>query len=159
MKYRLWILLTILTACGGTLSDEQRKKLKEGIKKNAIIKVTEAEITDAAFTMGRSLARRMEKTTPANRKLVDSLQRTFNVTIFALHPGDSLLLEIEKQIVEAYTSASGQAQLSDNIQRIGKDSVLYTKPIMVTLPDGSLQFNYALGIRIPKKQVVLSIQQ
>ena len=70
-----------------------------------------------------------------------------------------MLQEIEKQIVEAYAAADGNVELSDNIQRIGKDTLLYTKPMMTTLPDGSLQFNYALGIRIPKREVVLFIQQ
>jgi hypothetical protein len=108
--------------------------------------------------MGRSLAGIVEKRTVADKRWVDSLQRVYKVKIFSLHPGDSLLRSIERQIVEAYTNGSGQVQLSDNIQGIGKDSVLYTKPVMKELPDGSMQFMYALGIRIPRKEIVLSIK-
>lgn len=158
MKYLICVLLLLLIACGGRLTDEQRKKLKEGMKLNAIKKVSDAQLTEAAFTMGRSLASILEKSSLANRKLVDSLEQNYRIHIEALKPGDSLLLQIERQIVEAYSAGSGQVQLSDNIQRIGPDSLLYTKPVMKELADGSMQFNYALGIRLPIKQVVLSIK-
>ena len=69
-----------------------------------------------------------------------------------------MLMEIEKQIVEAYITGSGQVQLNDNVQRLGADSILYTKPILKEMPDKSVQFLYALGIRIPKKQIILSIK-
>jgi hypothetical protein len=155
MRRFIYISMILLVACGGTLTDEQRKKLKEGMKLNEIKKISEAQITEAAFAMGRSLAKSIDK---ANRKQIDSLQRTCKVKILSLHLGDSQLLKIEKEIVEAYTAGSGQVQLNDNVQRVGTDSLLYTKPIMKELQDGSLQFTYALGIRIPRKQVVLSIR-
>ena len=158
MKYLIYVLLLLLTACGGRLTDEQRKKLKEGMELNAIKKVSDAQLTEAAFEMGRSIAAIVEKSSLRNRKLVDSLERTYKIQIDALQQGDSMLLEIERQIVEAYSAGSGKIQLSDNIQRIGPDSLLYTKPIMKELADGSLQFSYALGIRLPRKQVVLSIK-
>lgn len=151
-------MLLLLVACGGRLTDEQRKKLKEGMELNAIKKVSDAQLTEAAFAMGRSLASILEKSSLANRKLVDSLEQNYSIHIEALKPGDSLLLQIERQIVEAYSAGSGQVQLSDNVQRIGPDSLLYTKPVMKELADGSMQFNYALGIRLPIKQVVLSIK-
>ena len=125
---------------------------------NAIKKVSEGQITEAAFAMGRSLAAVIEKSSLNNTRLIDSLQKNHKIRIHALQPGDSMLLTIEKQIVEAYTAGSGQVQLDDNVQRIGTDSLLYTKPIMKELSNGSMQFSYALGIRIPKKQVVLSIK-
>lgn len=78
--------------------------------------------------------------------------------IYPLAPGDSLLLAIEQQIIEAYTSANG-LDLTDNIQKIGNDSLLYTYPVLSTLPDGSVQFKFALGIKMPKKEVILSMQK
>lgn len=158
MKYILFIIVVFLTACGGTLTDEQRKKLKDGMKLNEIKKVSEAQIMETAFSMGRFLVKDIEKISINDRPRMDSLQQVYKIKIFSLYPGDSLLLAIEKQVVEAYTAGSGQVQLNDNVQRVGADSVLYTKPIMRELPDGSVQFSYALGIRIPRKQIVLSIK-
>jgi hypothetical protein len=157
-KYSV-ILLVVLMACGGRLTDEQRKKLKEGMKLQEIKKISEAQMTEAAFVFGRSLADVVEKMNITRHHSIDSLQRLYKVTIFPLRPGDSSLLVIERQIIEAYSAGAGQVQLHDNVQHIGTDSVLYTKPVMHELPDGSLQFAYALGIRIPKKQVVLSIRE
>lgn len=157
MRYKIFFLL-FFTACGGKLTDEQRKKLKEGMELNAIKKVSEAQITEAAFGMGRSLAAIVEETSLDNTKFIDSLQKIHKIRIHALRRGDSMLLGIEAQIVDAYTAGSGQVQLDDNIQHVGTDSLLYTKPIMKELPDGSLKFSYALGIRLSKKQVVLSIK-
>jgi hypothetical protein len=104
------------------------------------------------------MASTIAKSSRANNHLGDSLQRTYRAKILALQPGDSMLLDIEKQIVEAYTTGTGQVQLNDNVQRLGVDSVLYTKPVMKEGRDGSLQFSYALGIRMSRSQVVLSIK-
>ena len=50
MKKLFIVLGVLLTACGGSLSDEQRKQMREASEQQAIVKVTEAEIMDAAFT-------------------------------------------------------------------------------------------------------------
>ncbi len=121
-------------------------------------KVSDAEITETAFVLGRSFAEAIEKSASDNSKVIDSLQQNFHVKIIPLQSGDSMLMEIEKQIVEAYITGSGQVQLNDNVQRLGADSILYTKPILKEMPDKSVQFLYALGIRIPKKQIILSIK-
>jgi len=47
---------------------------------------------------------------------------------------------------------------SDNIQKMGIDTLLYTKPITREHPDGSTEFLKALGIRITKKQIILAIK-
>jgi hypothetical protein len=47
---RSLIILLLITACSGTLTDEQRKKIKENMAHGEIKKVTESEITDATFT-------------------------------------------------------------------------------------------------------------
>lgn len=125
---------------------------------STIRKVSDAQITEAAFAMGRSLAAIIEKSSLDKARFIDSLQQEHKIKIYALQAGDAMLLEIEKQIVEAYTTGSGNVHLDDNVQRLGADSLLYTKPVMKSLPDGSIQFSYALGIRLPKKQVVLSIK-
>ena len=52
MRITLILMIAILTACGGTLTDDQRKKVKQDMKDHAIKKVSEADITEAAFTIG-----------------------------------------------------------------------------------------------------------
>ena len=158
MKSTIWFLCILLTACGGSLTDEQRKKLKEGMRLNEIRKISDAQITEAAFALGRSLAAAIERPSSNASFIIDSLQKSCKIRIRVLQSGDSMLLAIEKQIVEAYAAGSGQVHLDDNIQRLGADSLLYTKPVMKVLPDGSEQFQYALGICLPRKQVVLSIK-
>ena len=49
MKQWILIGLTILTGCGGSLSDEQRKKLHEGMEKQKIIKLSDSEIMSASL--------------------------------------------------------------------------------------------------------------
>ena len=159
MKYVVLFAILLLTACGGTLSDEQRKKLKEGMELNTIKKVSDAQLTEAAFALGRTMAATIEKYSINDRRRIDSLQKAYRVRILALQPGDSLLLELERQIVEAYTTGTDQVPLNDNIQRLGNDSLLYTKPVMKQLPGGAMEFGYALGIHLSKKQVVLTIKE
>lgn len=155
---RFLFLLVMLSSCGGSLTDDQRKKVKEDMELYSLKKVSDAEITETAFVLGRSFAEAIEKSASDNSKVIDSLQQNFHVKIIPLQSGDSMLMEIEKQIVEAYITGSGQVQLNDNVQRLGADSILYTKPILKEMPDKSVQFLYALGIRIPKKQIILSIK-
>lgn len=161
MRVSLLALLLFATACGGTLSDEQRKKMRERMKEDEIKHVTEGELMSAAFTYGRSISSVLEKRDPSmiNKKLLDSLELAFNVQIAAIQPGDSMLLAIESQLIEAYTTSAGQVNVADDVQKMGTDSILYTKPIMHERPDGSMEFMRALSIHIPVRSVILSIEE
>ena len=155
----LILLLLVATACGGSLSDEQRKKLRENMEAAEIRKVTDAELTEAAYEYGRMISALLDKRDPQfnNRLLIDSLERALQVRILLLQPVDTMLQAVERQIIEAYTSGSGVVQLTDNIQRLDADTLLYTKPVLMELPDGSSKFEHALGIHMPVRAVVLSI--
>ncbi len=159
MKPYFLLAFVVLMGCGGTLSEEQRKKLKEGMELNTLKKVSDAQLTEAAFDMGRALAAVIEKSSISDKRQMDSLQEAYKIRILPLQPGDSMLLEIERQIVEAYTAGSTQVTLNDNIQSLGSDSLLYTKPVMKQLSNGAVEFSYALGIHLSRKQVVLSIKE
>jgi hypothetical protein len=145
-------------ACGGSLSDEQRKRIRESMEDGQIRRVPEAELTEAAYQLGRQLMKQLEKSemSPAS---IDSLQKVYNIKIGTLQTTDSVMLEIEKQIIEAYTTGSGNVELTDNIQKLGADSLLYTKPILKELPDGTMRFEKAVGIHMPRKTVVRSIPE
>lgn len=128
------------------------------MKDDEIKRVTEGELTAAAFEYGRAISTVLEKRDPSmvNGSLIDSLESAFSVKISAIQPGDSMLLAIESQLIEAYTSGAGQ--VADDVQKIGTDSLIYTKPIMHERPDGSLEFTRALSIHMPVRSVVLSIE-
>ena len=160
MKNIILISLLILSSCGGTLTDEQRRKARESMEQGQLRRVTDAEMTDASFAMGRALTELIEKKDPLlmNRIFLDSLEKVYAVKILSMLPGDSTSRAVESQIIEAYIAGAGQVELNDNIQKLGKDSILYTKPLLRDRPDGSVEFSKALGIRMAKKEIVLSIK-
>jgi hypothetical protein len=157
MKYYSLLILVLIFSCTGTLTDEQRKKMKENMEMNEIKKATDAEITEAAFQFGRQTALIIQKRdkTLSNQSFLDSLSQALEVEIFALQSGNQNLRSVERQLLEAYTS---EVQSSDNIQKMGPDSLLYTKPLVREHPDGSTEFTKAIGIRMTKKQIVLKIK-
>ena len=160
MKNFILISLVFLTACGGTLTDEQRKKALESIEQGQLKRVTDSEMTEASFALGRTIAQVIEKRDLylTNQTFLDSLGKIYNVEIISMQPGDSASLAVEQQIIDAYIAGTGKVELNDNIQKLGNDSILYTKPILRELVDGSVEFSKALGIRMPKKEIVLSIK-
>lgn len=130
--------------------------MKENMEQNEIKKVTESQIMDAAFQYGRQVASLVEKRdkTLSNTQFLDSISQVYQVEIISLQANNTMLRTIEKQILEAYQAAAG----SDNVQRMGSDSLVYTKPFVREHPDGSTEFLKAVGIRMTKKQIVSSIK-
>ena len=157
MKYVFFVSFLFWISCTGTLSDNQRKKIKDEMESSEIKKVTEAQITEAAFQYGRQVATIIEKKdkTLTNQSFLDSVSQAFEVEIISLQPENNSLRAVEKLLLEAYQT---DAQAADNIQKMGSDSLLYTKPFTRERPDGSTEFSKALGIRMTKKQVILTIK-
>ncbi len=158
MKLPILLLLVLFAACTGTLTDEQRKKIKAERENSQIRKITEAQITEAAFALGRSLAAKVNQQDRAlnNSGRLDSLAQAEQIEIFVLQKSSDSLRGIEKQILEAYLeNTAGQ---SDNVQKMGADSLLYTNALFREHPDGSTEFLKALAIRMTRKQVVLTIK-
>lgn len=160
MKYVAFFGLLVLVSCNGKLSDEQKRKIREEREESKIKKISEADITEAAFSYGRRISEIIERrdNTLSNQKLIDSLENTFHVEIISLQTNDSTLRTVEKQIIEAYTSGGRGVTLSDNVQKMGEDSILYTKPLMRERPDGSVAFTKALGLRIAKRELIRTIK-
>ncbi|MFM9838140.1 MAG: hypothetical protein ACKVOQ_07735 [Cyclobacteriaceae bacterium] len=160
MKYALLISFLVFISCNGKLTDEQKRKIREEREESQIKKISDADITEAAFEYGRTITSIIEKHDKSltNKILIDSLEKAFEVEIISMKTDDSTLRAIEKKVIEAYTLGGNSAALSDNVQKVGKDSVLYTKPLMRELPDGSVEFTRALGLRISKRQIIRSIK-
>jgi hypothetical protein len=155
-KFLLFLLASILFSSCGSLSTEQRKKIRENMEAGSLKKVSDAELTEAAFAYGRLIAKAVNG--KSDKKLLDSLEKKYGVEILYMQPGDSMLRSVEKQIIDAYTSGAATVDIADNIQRMGIDSILYTKPIVKEKTDGSVEFDKALALRMPKKQIILSIK-
>jgi len=157
MKYYLLFSALVWISCTGSLSDNQRKKIKEEMTNSEIKKVTESDITEAAFAYGRKIASILEKKDKilTNQILIDSIGNAYNVEVIAIQSSNANLRGVERLLLDAYQT---NTQGSDNIQKMGIDSLLYTKPITREHPDGSTEFIKALGIRMTKKQIILTIK-
>ena len=153
------IIVAFCWGCGGKLSDEQRKRLHEGMATQDIRKVSESDIQEAAMKFAQSIFADIKKVDQsANKKSkIDSIATKRQVKIYSLTPDDKTMREIEKSLVDAYVTGADAGQAGDNLQRIGEDSLLYTKPVFKDRPDGSQQFSHAIGIKMAKKTIVLSM--
>jgi hypothetical protein len=159
-KVVVFALAIQVIACNGRLSDEQKRKIIDEMESSQIVKIPEATITEAAFEYGRTIVAPLEARDQQlmNQKLIDSLQEAFHVNIKALNANDSLLREVEKKMIEAYLGA-GSEQLTDNVQKMGVDSIFYTKPFMKTHPDGSVELIKVVGIKMSKREVIKQIKK
>jgi hypothetical protein len=160
MRYFLFILILTISACGGSLSDEQRKKIREEIESSKIRRVSEADITEAAFARGRAIVKTIE--TFSNDSLrIDSLLAAEKGKVRWIVPGQGTAHATEQQLIDAYLSAEAGGQ-QDNIQKIRtgameSDSLLYSKPVITQLPDGSDRLDGVWNIWLSKKQLILSM--
>ncbi len=156
---KLIIISIVCWACGGKLSEEERQKLHEGMATQDIKRVTDADLQEATIVYAKSVLIDVLKIDKyLNQKSrIDSIAAQHHVRIYSLIPNDSTLREIETQLIEAYIAGADTGLAGDNLQKAGEDSLLYTAPIFKNRPDGSQQFSHAIGIKVAKKTVVLSM--
>lgn len=151
-------LVAILSACGGTISDEQRKQMLKAKEEQAIVRVTDVQIMEAAFEKGRKAVNGL--TESATSQELKQLSENLDVKIRWLAPGASHAMEIEKQLIDAYINSvlMGEEQ-KDNVQKIGTDSLLYTKPVVITRADSSIEVKGTWNVWISKKELILSMNR
>src|SRR5687767_13623132 len=104
-KIHFIAITTLLLGCGGSLSDEQRKKLHEGMEDQKIVRMSDSEIVTASLEHGRLIYEAMEKVHFDAAK-VESIERQYHVSINLLRPGASNALEVENQLIEAYVAGA-----------------------------------------------------
>jgi hypothetical protein len=160
MKIVVMLLFFILVSCGGSLSDEQRKAMREKMEENKIVRVTEVEIMEAAFANGRQTIQILE-TLEGNSMKLDSFLKRNHGRIQYLKPGDPGAGALERQLLDAYL-ADHSGTLQDNVQKARNsrgdfDSLLYTKPVTRKLADGSQKLDGVWNVWLPKKALVLDI--
>jgi hypothetical protein len=153
----------VLWGCGGSLSDEQRKKLHEGAEEQKIVRVTDAEIITASMDRGRKIYKDLESGGFTSRT-IDSLEVQHHVRIKLITPGSSDALKVEKQLIEAYIVGAETGSVPDNIQKLNVqdnqeryDSLVYTKPKVSPRDDGSVKVEGIWNIYQAKRDVVLSL--
>jgi hypothetical protein len=160
---RLWIIAILATiACEGKLTDEQRKRMREQMELHKIKRVTEVEITEAAYAKGRAIISALDSIKMDSVK-VDSFLQANEGRIRWIEPGKSNAIALEQQLVDAYL-ADESGGLQDNIQKvrhenIESDSILYTKPVVVKMQDGSERLEGVWNIWLSKKQLILAMDK
>lgn len=155
------VLMLVSLGCGGKLSKEEREKLHEGMATQDIRRVTDAELQEAALAFAASVMRDIERIDKMllQKDRIDSVAKAHQVRIHSLTPDDATLKEIEHNLIEAYIAGVDAGTASDNLQAIGEDSLLFTRPVFRLHPDGSQEFSHAVGIRMAKRTIILSMPQ
>jgi len=161
MKNLILFLALLVTACGGKLTKEEREKLHEGMASQEIRRVTDAELQDAGLKLGGEIMREIEKIDKhlLRKREIDSLAAARGIKIVSLTPDKATLQQIENNLIEAYIAGAASGTAVDNLQNFGEDSLLFTRPVFKLHPDGSQEFSHAIGIRMAKRTVVLSMPQ
>lgn len=156
MKNLLPILLIFLTACGGSLSSDERKRLHEASKQHEVVRVTEAQIAEAVLAQGRIVTEQARRYRDDPARL-DSLGRANHAAVRWVTSGSPDALSVEQQIIEAYVMSPTE-DLPDNVQEIGDDSVLYSRPQVSKLPDGAIMVDGMWSVAFSKKYIILGLQ-
>jgi hypothetical protein len=158
MRWLSIILLLLVVGCTGSLTEEQRKAIKEDMESHEIKKVSDAQLTEAAFAKGREIIAHLEQVKSDSVK-TDSIVGASDGKIRWLIPGASNAVEVEQQLIEAYiASASGGAQ--DNVQKIREsdgtptDSILYSKPVVIKQKDGTDVLTGVWNIWLSRKELI-----
>jgi hypothetical protein len=164
MKYLSVLVILILFSCGGNLSDEQRRKIKEGLELQKIVKVSEAEIMSDALVKGQQVFQLLEKN---NFNVnTDSLGKSQKVLIRFISPGVTNARLVEQELIDAYINGIVTNDHPENVQKIWTseqkadyDSLLYTRPQIIIRNDGVEELKGIWSIYISKKDVVLNISK
>ena len=147
--------------CGGSLSEEQRKKLHDGMDKQKIVKLSDSEIMSASLDHGRVVFDALEKI-KFNPSKVDSVANKYEVKVRWITPGTGDALEVESQLIEAYVVGAETGSVQDNVQGLREkgntdyDSLLYSRPIVTPMADGAVNVEGVWNIYMSKKNIVLS---
>jgi hypothetical protein len=163
-KFGLVVLLG-LVACGGNLSDEQRKKFKEGMEQQKIVRITEPEIMAETLERGHEVMNVLAEK-PYSPSLADSVAKAYGVRIRYNVPGKGNAQAVEQELIDAYIIGMATGAADENLQKIYTtsrkddfDTLLYSKPAITKLPDGSEQLDGIWNVYIAKKQIVLQISK
>lgn len=162
MRPVLFLCAFILAGCGGSLSDEQRRQIKEGMEEQKIVKVSDAEILSEASRKGQSVFSALHPQMDPER--IDSLERAQKVNIRFLVPGEANARAIEQDLIEAYITGIAAGTSGENLQKIWTnekksdyDSLLFSRPQLRINADGVEELEGIWNIYISRKNIILDI--
>ncbi len=160
MLYRtiFFLIFLVCFSCTGSLTDEQRQQLQKEMEAREIKKISEGEIMEAALQQSRLLLEKAEVTfglapTEINTEELIAFEQKESLKLRWISSSEENLSETETQLVEAYKFSFLEDKLSDNLQRLGSDSVLYTKPVVLEEPEGKL-FKGMWSLTMARKDII-----
>ncbi|MFZ9981049.1 MAG: hypothetical protein ACO3FI_03360 [Cyclobacteriaceae bacterium] len=164
MKYSLVpfipVVFFVLFSCGGNLSDSQREAIHESMRDGRIQRVTPAQLTSAALETGRSIMKQVDQDLYLRDiRRTDSIAVFNKVRIFAMRQETVVPGTKTADVWEAYVNAADPGSLQDNIQKIGADSILYTRPVTFERPDGSAVLSHAVAVMMAVKNVIIGMEE
>lgn len=162
MRVLICLLICALFSCGGSIPDEKRKELRKEMDDSKIVKVTEIEITEAAFVAGRKIARAVDSLR-ADSSTIRAYAQKKAAEIRFITPDEHTSRLLEQQLVDAYL-ADSSGVFRDNVQKVrnhagGFDTLLYTKPVTRKMSDGRDELVGVLNIWLSKKELVKEISR
>ena len=162
MKKYLLVSAIIFLGCEGQLSEEQRKRMHEQMELHKIKKISDTEITEAAFARGRSLMKAINDVGQDSSR-IDSIVLQSRGKIRWIVPGKGNILALEQQLIDAYL-ADDTGEIKDNVQELRhgaekSDSILYTKPVVTKMADGSERFEGVWNVWLSKKELILAMDK
>lgn len=157
LAFLLITTCSLLISCGEKRNGVDRKAIVEEMQNREVKKVSEAEITKAAFLKGRKIADESQKAIflALQKRLTDSFEtalsycsnKAYSITdsLSTLH-GVSIRRvsfktrnkknnpnELEKVLLDSYEySVENKLPLDENVQEIDEQFLLYTKPITIS---------------------------
>jgi hypothetical protein len=160
MKIKVILFLFVICGCSGSLPDEQRKQMHERMEMNKIVRVTEVEITEAAFSEGRSIVTTLDSLRNDSAR-VESFVKINDGRVRYITAVTANARSLERQLLEAYL-ADQSGTMQDNVQKVRNekgdfDTLLYTHPVIGKLSDGRERLVGIWSIWLPKKELVLKI--
>ena len=179
MKRYFVILLVVTSACGNADTSVIDRQVLEEMDRMEPRRVTPDQLVRTAYQQGRRLTDTLlvqviSRYSADTATLVDYLaQRVYDTTSARINwisrYSDTLRLSAyERQLWSAYRySAERGDPIVDNVQRLAGDSLLYTRPLVLTdslqqrLPTAADTLGQLLGmwsVTLPKREVVLAVE-
>jgi hypothetical protein len=154
------LLFFILFSCGGNLSDRQREAIRESMRDGRIQRVTPAQLSTSALESGRNIIKQLDEDLYLRDvRRTDSIAAFNKVRIYAMRQETVRPGTKAAEVWEAYVNAPDAGALQDNIQKIGADSILYTRPITFERPDGSSVLSHAVAIVMAVRNVITGMEE
>lgn len=155
-KFILLSAVMLLTFCNTRLNEEQRKQMFEARKKIEIRQVPEADLLKAGLDLGVQISGKLNDT--LNTAQLAQLSAAYQVSIKWFTPASPPTEPLLMDLMHAYVYAAQHGEKpSDHIQRIGRDTVLYVRPV-ATGKNDKMPLTGMWCVFIPVKKIVLEMQ-